>query len=153
MGPFQGIPLYWAVMIRDSPAPGWDPALTNADDGASIKMSKQLTITSCEGNQFCSDAFVNSKGPAFTNFLSYGYEPHLGALVDVSLAAVVSWKWSPSPRHVHLMSDGFKFMPFLWAWNYLHLPAAINMDLAKLQGVPAALNGFYIFLLGQCMVS
>jgi len=152
--PYFGLPVYWLVLIRDSAAPGWDPVLTNAEDGAkSITMSKQNTVTSCEGQDFCSDESVNGKGPAFTNFLHYGYEPHLGALVDVSLAGGLGWKWSVSPRHMHLMSDGYKFLPMFWVWNYLHLPAAIGMDLAKLQGVPGALNGFHLFLLGQCMIS
>jgi hypothetical protein len=154
LAPVFGLPIYWNVMIRNFVAPGWDPVLTNAGAGAgNIPISKQVTVTSCEGKRFCSDAFTSAKGPGFTIFASIGYEPHLGVLVDLSLAAGLAWKWSPSPRHMHLMSDGYKYMPLFWAWDYLHLPPAFSMDLAKLQEVPAALNGLYLLLLGQCMIS
>jgi len=154
IAPYFGLPLYWTTLIRDSAAPGWDSALTNAEDGEnSQSISRQVAVTSCEGEEFCSDPLISSKGSSFTNFLHYGYEPHLGALIDVNLAAGLTWKWSVSPRHMHLMSDGYKLMPMFWVWTYLNLPAAIGMDLAKLQGVPGALNGFHIFLLGQCMIS
>jgi len=152
--PFLGLPFYWTIMIRDFVAPGWDTALNNAEDGkGSISFAKHVTVTSCEGHDFCSDALINPKGPAFTSFFQYGYEPHLGSMIDISFVGVVGWKWSVSPRHKHLISDGYKFMPMCWIWVSLHLPAAVNMDLAKLQGVPGALNGFHIFLLGQCMIS
>jgi len=154
LAPYFGLPVYWTVLPRNFVAPGWDPAVTNAEAGAGrITLASQVRRTSCAGNRFCTDAVIDGWGPAFTNFLHYGYEPNLGALVDVNLAGGLAWKLSPSPRHMHLMSDGYKFMPLFWVWNYLHLPIAINMDLAKLQGVPAALNGFYIFLLGQCLIS
>merc|ERR1712118_125068 len=107
----------------------------------------------CDGNKFCSDDFVNSKGAAFLNFMSYGYEPHLGAAIDVSLAAGFAWKWTVTPRHMHLIGDGYIMMPLFWFLNALHLPPAINMDLAKLQGVPAFVNMLYLTLLGQCMIS
>lgn len=154
LSPFFGLPIFWHVMIRDYVAPGWDTELANADDGKqSISISKQVTMTSCAGNRFCSDDLIHPKGEAFTNFLHYGYEPHLGALIDFNLAAGLAFKLSPAKRHKDLMSDGYQFVPLFWVWNYLHLPGAINMDLAKLQVVPAALNGFYLFLLGQCMIS
>merc|ERR1719272_2233342 len=129
-------------MIRPA-APGWDSALTNAEDGGGTVMADHATVTSCLFNEFCSDDLVNSKGAAFTNFLHYGYEPHLGTLVDVALAGGLGWKWSATPRHMHLMAGGYRFVPLFWIWDYLHLPASINMDLAKLQHVPLALNAFY----------
>jgi len=153
--PYFGLPLYWNVLIRDSDAPGWDSALCNAEDGAnSIRITAQVKATSCLGNKFCTDGILAGKGPGFNTFLSYGYEPNLGALVDVSFVGGLGWKLTPSPRHPHLaVPHGYKYVPLFWFWNYLHLPGAINMDLAKLQLIPAALNGFYIFLLAQCMIS
>lgn len=156
LGPYFGLPMYWMLMPRDFIPVGWDEARANAGEGpGAITNIKHMVQTSCEGNKFCSDDFVHKKGPGFLNFLHYAYEPHLGALVDVSLAGGLLWKLTPTTRHAYLMSnsEGYKSMPLFWVWNYLHLPGAINMDLAKLQGIPAALNGFFIFLLGQCMVS
>jgi hypothetical protein len=153
LAPYFGIPVYWTVMLGDI-APGWDPDITNAGDTGGISNSKQVTRTSCKGSIYCSDIWVEDKGSAFRNFLHYGYEPQLGVLIDVSLCAGLSFKWMPTTRHKLLMTDeGYRFMPLFWVWNYLHLPGAFNMDLAKLQLVPAALNGFYIFLISQCMVS
>jgi len=149
-----GIPLYWTTLIRDSTAPGWDPALTNAEDGAkSIKAQEQVRVTSCRGNRFCTFDFFNSKGSAFTNYWAVAYEPNLGVMVDINVCLGLAWKLIPTKRHQQLAKDGYKFIPITWTWVWLHLPGAINMDLAKLQLIPAALNGFYIFLLGQCLIS
>lgn len=152
--PFYGLPVYWILLVRDSPGPGWDPALANTDDGKSITIQKQIKRTSCEGNEFCTDAWVDARGPAFTTLMQLGYEPHLGALVDVHCVGGMAWKLVPTPRHAHLFTEeGYTLMPLFWFHVYLHLPSAVNMALSKLQGVPAALNGFYILLVGQCMIS
>jgi hypothetical protein len=149
--PYFGLPLFWAVMVRDFAPVGWDPALVNADDGASFVMQDQISIAACTGNPFCTTNMQISGDPSYTTLLHYGYEPNLGALVDVVLTIGVSWKLTVTPFYGALA--GFKHVPLTWIYNYLHLPAAINMDLSKLQGIPAALNGFYIFLLAQCMIS
>lgn len=152
--PYFGLPVYWIVAIRDFSAPGWEPDVVNANDGNSITIQTQVKKGSCAGNKFCTDAFFDAKGPAFTNFLHYGYEPHLGALIDVSLCGGLAWKFTPSPRHADLhTAQGYNLMPLFWVWNYLHLPGAVNMVLSQLQGVPAAFNGLYIFLITQCAVS
>jgi len=152
--PYFGLPLYW-MMIRDSEkVPGWDPAITNKDDGEkSIKWTKQATIVPCEGNKFCADALINSKGAGFLSPLKYGYEPLMGALVDLHLAAGFGWKFTPSPRHMFLMADGFQHIPLFYMWAALHLPTAVNMDLAKLQGIPAVMQGLYALFLSQAMNS
>jgi len=159
IGPYFGIPLYWLLLPRNFIPVGWDPVQTNAGDGdRSTTLSQHMIATSCFGNKFCSDTLVHAKGAAFPNFLHYGYEPHLGALVDVSLVGALGWKFMQkaygrhASRHEQL-TNGAVMLPLFWVWNYLHLPGAINMDLAKLQAVPAALNGFYIFFIVQCMVS
>lgn len=154
LAPFFGLPLYWTLMPRNFAIPGWDPILTNAEDGPkSIMLQAHAVISPCAGNSFCADNFFTARGADFLNLLSYRYEPHLGVCVDIDFVGGLAWKFTPTPMHAHLMSDGYKMIPLFWFWNMVHLPAAINMDLAKLQTVPAALNGFYIFLLGQCMVS
>merc|ERR1712025_219443 len=51
--PFFGAPLYWQHMIRDFTPLGWDPELTNADDGASITLQSQVRLAACT-NVFCS---------------------------------------------------------------------------------------------------
>merc|ERR1719160_2175318 len=145
--PFFGLPVFWNLMIRDFTPVGWDPAVANADDGKSYPIQTQITITSCAGNKFCTASMAMSGDPKYSTLLHYGYEPNLGALVDVTLTIGLGWKLSVTSMYGTL--EGFRYIPLFWVWNYLHLPAAINMDLAKVQGVPAALNGFYIFLTVQ----
>jgi hypothetical protein len=152
--PFFGLPLYWSLMINRPVHVGWDPVATNTEDGAaSTNMEQHVQLTSCIGNTFCSDGYIPSRADFYGGYgvAHYGYEPNLGALVDVSFTAGLSWKLTVTQMHGDLA--GFRMMPLFWFSLYLHLPDAINMDLSKLQLVPAALNGFYIFLLAQCMVS
>lgn len=150
--PFFGLPLYWSIMIRDSVPDGWDPVLTNAEDGAaSMTMSAHVNLKSCMGNALCTDEYVPSRSAAYKSVAITGYEPNLGALVDITFSAGVSWKLTITSMNGDLA--GFRMMPLFWFCNYLHLPGAINMDLSKIQAIPAALNGFYIFLITQCMVS
>eukprot|EP00746_Dinoflagellata_sp_MGD_P157687 gnl/MRDRNA2_/MRDRNA2_86289_c0_seq1.p1 gnl/MRDRNA2_/MRDRNA2_86289_c0~~gnl/MRDRNA2_/MRDRNA2_86289_c0_seq1.p1 ORF type:complete len:690 (+),score=67.50 gnl/MRDRNA2_/MRDRNA2_86289_c0_seq1:69-2138(+) len=150
--PYFGLPLYWHPPLGVVPV-GWDSATTNGDGGPNqAPMAAHVTKMSCIGNAFCSDVQAGSGAPGYSTLLSYGYEPNLGAMVDVSLYIGLGWKLTVTGL-LHPDLAGQKYLPFFWLWNYLHLPAAINMELSKLQGVPAALNGFYIFLITQCMVS
>jgi hypothetical protein len=153
LAPFFGLPLYWNPMLREAPPEGWDSAITNAEGGPNqVPIQVHVLRKTCEGNNFCTDALAASGSPAYRAVLQYGYEPNLGALVDVSFTGALGWKLTITGMF-HPDLAGIKMFPFFWFWNSLHLPAAILMDLSKLQGVPAALNGFYIFLLGQCMIS
>merc|ERR1712224_293627 len=110
-----------------------------------------VTLLSCKHNTYCTDDYPTSRASAYKAVLDYGYEPNLGALVDVAFTGGLSWKLTITGMHPDL--KGVRQMPLFWFCNYLHLPGAINMDLAKMQVIPAALNGFYIFLISQCMVS
>jgi hypothetical protein len=152
--PFFGFPLYWHLMINRPVHAGWDPATTNAEDGAnSFTMEQRVRLLPCTGNKFCSDGYETSRADTYGGHgvLHYAYEPNLGAVVDFAFTGGLSWKLTVTSMHGDLA--GFQMMPLFWFCNYLHLPSAINMDLSKLQGIPAALNGFHIFLLVQCMLS
>merc|ERR1712054_412746 len=153
-----------------SAAWGWDSATNNANDGNSFDITANINFQACgpnsgQHNAFCQDAWIAAKQgtyvdqatgkSSFMNKLHVGYEPALGVLVDLNLIAVAAMKVTPTAMtpDIHGGAMPHKLMPITWMWNYVHLPMAINMDLAKLQLIPQALNGLYIFLLAQCMVS
>jgi hypothetical protein len=151
--PFFGLPTYWTLMLRPAHA-GWDSAATNAEDGPdSTTIEQHMRRIPCTGNPFCTDGYATSRADLYSGFgpLQSGYEPNLGILVDIALTVAVSWKWTMDGMHEDLPRS--HLMPILWTTTYLHLPGAILMELSKLQVIPAALNGFWIFLITQCMVS
>lgn len=153
LAPYFGLPLYWNPMLRDAPPQGWDSSM-NAEGGPKqVSWKTHVSRKTCEGNKFCSDSNPSTGSPSYSALLQYGYEPNLGAAVDLVLSAGLGWKLTVTGMFHPDLGPGIKFFPFFWIYDYLHLPAAIHMDLSKIQAIPQALNGLHILLLGQCMVS
>jgi len=152
---FMGIPIYFTRLPRDFAPPGWEPDLSNLNDGPnSSPIQAHFTRIPCT-HKFCSEKNVRGGMPSdqgYYNPFHAGYEPTLGVMIDVNFVGCFAWKLQPLSYHPNL-AMAWKMVPLLWANKYLVLPQAINVDLAKLQLIPATLNGVYMLLLGQCAIS